>query len=209
MTKNIILFFSNKKKKKEAANRLNNRFENLKFKKIDSIDSYEKIIQNNNTGFTLIELLIVIAVLAILASITFLALDPLKRFQDTRNAKRWAEVEAILSAVKLHQLDNDGDFLTAVDNLSADLYYQIGSGSDCGDTCTNPTVILQDNCVDLSGLISSGHLVEIPIDPHDENASAIETRYYMIKTSNGTITVGACSEEQGSADSVPFIQISK
>ena len=37
-------------------------------------------------GFTLIELLIVIAIIAVLAGAVFVALDPLTRFRDARNA---------------------------------------------------------------------------------------------------------------------------
>jgi len=36
----------------------------------------------NSKGFTLIELLIVIAIVAVIAGATFVALDPLTRFRD-------------------------------------------------------------------------------------------------------------------------------
>jgi len=38
----------------------------------------------NIRGFTLIELLLVIGIIATLAVVTFVALDPAKRFQDVR-----------------------------------------------------------------------------------------------------------------------------
>ncbi|EKD47532.1 MAG: hypothetical protein ACD_66C00019G0006, partial [uncultured bacterium] len=40
-------------------------------------------------GFTLIELLIVIAIIAILAAAIFVALDPVTRFQEARDARRY------------------------------------------------------------------------------------------------------------------------
>ena len=61
-----------------------------------------------NKGFTLIELLIVIAIIAILAAVVFVSLDPLTRFQDARDARRWTDVDAVLSAMKLDQVDQGG-----------------------------------------------------------------------------------------------------
>ena len=65
-------------------------------------------------GFTLIELLIVIAIIAIIAAVVFVALDPLTRFQDARDASRWSDTAALLSAIKVDQVDNGGSYLTAV-----------------------------------------------------------------------------------------------
>ncbi|MCD4761647.1 type II secretion system GspH family protein, partial [bacterium] len=80
-------------------------------------------------GFTLIELLIVIGVIAILAALAFVALNPLARFQDARNAERWSDVNAILGAIKLDQVDNGGTYNDVIVALTSDLYYQIGAGS--------------------------------------------------------------------------------
>jgi prepilin-type N-terminal cleavage/methylation domain-containing protein len=160
-------------------------------------------------GFTLIELLIVIGVIAILAALAFVALNPLGRFADSRNAQRWTDVNAILAAIKLQQVDNGGIYMDDVNNLTADLYYQIGAGENCNDTCANPPVVLQTACLDLSTLIDGGYLASIPFDPSDPNASEDEVRYYVMKGSNGTLTVGACSEEQGSNGASPEITVSR
>jgi prepilin-type N-terminal cleavage/methylation domain-containing protein len=176
----------------------------------DTIFMNKKIkIQKRVIGFTLIELLIVVAVIAILAALAFVALNPLARFQDSRNAQRWTDVNAILEAIKLHQVDNGGLYLTAIENLTASTSYQIGTGSNCNDSCPNPTVTLQTACVNLSALVTGGYLASIPIDPNDSDASATEARYYLIKYSTGTITVGSCSEELGSNSSIPNISISR
>ena len=157
------------------------------------------------TGFTLIELLIVIAVIAVLAAFAFVALNPLARFQDSRNARRWADVNMILEAIKLDQVDNGGTYLSAITSLTADYNYQIGTGSSCSDTCSNPTVTLQPLCVDLGGLVSEYYTPSVPIDPNASGASAVETRYYITRHTGGAITVGACSEELGSNSSIPNI----
>ncbi len=160
-------------------------------------------------GFTLIELLIVVAVIAILAALAFVALDPLARFQDSRNARRWADVNAYLQAIKLHQVDNDGAFLSSIQSCIADSYYQIGMGDECDDTCSNPLIELQEGCVDLEGLVDEGYLPNFLIDPNASGASSNETRYYLVRDSYGRIIIGACSEELGSNSSVPHIEVTR
>lgn len=164
-----------------------------------------------NKGFTLIELLIVIGVIAILAALSFVALNPLARFQDAHNTTRWTDVNALIAAIKLHQIDNQGAYGTEVADLTADLYYQIGQddAGNCVDTCANPTVVLQAACVDLDGFITDSHMNAVPFDPNATGANDDETRYYMSRNSNGTITVGSCSEELGSNAAIPDISITR
>ena len=59
-------------------------------------------------GFTLIELLVVISIIAILATVVFVALNPGKRFLDTRNSRRWNDVHNILTAVHECIVDDGG-----------------------------------------------------------------------------------------------------
>ena len=59
-------------------------------------------------AFTLFELLIVIAIIAILALVVFVLINPLERIQKSRNAQRQADVRNIVDAVRLHQVDSDG-----------------------------------------------------------------------------------------------------
>lgn len=63
---------------------------------------------NKNKGFTLIEVLVVIGIIAILAAIVIVAINPAKRFRDARNSQRMANVEAIMSAVQQYMVDNKG-----------------------------------------------------------------------------------------------------
>lgn len=163
----------------------------------------------NLLGFTLIELLIVIAVMAILATVVFVALNPLGRFQDARNSRRWTDVNAILSAIKLDQVDNGGNYLQDIMDLDADKYYEIGTGGSCSDSCLYPTVILESSCLDLTGLVDEGYLPEMPVDPGDSTASVDATRYYLVKNSNGALTIGNCSEEAGSSGTQPEVEVTR
>lgn len=169
----------------------------------------KKLSISKINAFTLIELLIVIAVMAILTSVVFVALNPLGRFQDARNNTRWTDVNTILQAIKIDQVDNGGTYLTEISDLTADLYYMIGEGSTCNLTCANPTVVLQSDCVDLVSLADEGYMPSVPYDPNATGADTDHSYYYMLRATNGTITVGSCSEEAGSGASTPQISVSR
>lgn len=68
------------------------------------------------SGFTLIELLIVIGVVAALAGIVFIAVDPAKRMAQARNAVRWSEARSLLDAILLYQVDHNGNLPAGVDD---------------------------------------------------------------------------------------------
>lgn len=170
---------------------------------------YPKFFKKNR-GFTLVELLIIIAVLSILATVVFVALNPLARFQDARNSRRWTDVVNIIGAIKMYQVDHGGYYLTDIQSLTADNAYQIGGAeSGCNITCSNPTITLQDACVDIGPLADSGLLPSIPIDPNASGASADQTHYYLMRNTNGSVTVGACDEEKGSAEAPPAITVTR
>ncbi|MDD4412356.1 MAG: prepilin-type N-terminal cleavage/methylation domain-containing protein [Patescibacteria group bacterium] len=153
----------------------------------------------NKKGFTLIELLIVIAIISIIAAVVFVALDPLTRFRDSRDAKRWADITAVLSAVKIDQVDNGGDYLSAVKNLSTNTVYMI-TGEDstsCGDATNCKTDIASDSsCVNLSELVTQGYLGSVPVSPNGEGSWGIKkTGYTIEKSATGILTVRACEGE--------------
>ncbi len=61
-------------------------------------------------GFTLIEILIVIGIIAILAAIVVIAINPAKQFAQARNTQRESNINAILNAVGQRMADNKGVF---------------------------------------------------------------------------------------------------
>ncbi len=147
-------------------------------------------------GFTLIELLIVIAVIVVLAAAVFVALNPAKRFQDSRDARRSSDIASLLGALKTDQVDNGGSYVAAVAALTADTEYQIGTAAvGCDTGCT--AVTTEAACADITGLVTEGYLGSVPFDP--SSGTAAETDYYVIRNSTGTMTVGACDPEGGSA----------
>lgn len=143
-------------------------------------------------GFTLVELLIVIAIIAILAAIVFVALNPLQRFKDARDARRWSDAAELLNAIKINQVDNGGNYISTIKNVS-DGTYQIGTSSsaDCNTGCSATSTSVY--CINLSDLVVSG---QMGIIPKDVNVGTDwKTAYYINKAANGAITVGACNPE--------------
>ncbi|MBU0625123.1 prepilin-type N-terminal cleavage/methylation domain-containing protein [Patescibacteria group bacterium] len=57
-------------------------------------------------GFTFVELLIVIGIIGFLAAAILVAVDPIKRIQDSRNSQRWSDVNSVLNAVLKKQVDD-------------------------------------------------------------------------------------------------------
>lgn len=155
--------------------------------------------RSNQKGFTLIELLIVIAVIAILAAAVFVALDPIKRFQEARDSQRWSDVTAAVGAVTVDQVDNGGTFVASVAALTNNLFYVIGTDAvGCNTTCT--AQVTQAACVDLTALVTEGYLGSVPSDP--STGTAANTDYYLQKAASGTISVGACDPEAAATISV-------
>jgi prepilin-type N-terminal cleavage/methylation domain-containing protein len=149
------------------------------------------------SGFTLIELLIVIAVIAILAAAVYVALDPQKRFKDSRDTRRAQDINQILTAVKVHQVDNKGKYLTAIASLTPGTVYMIGTAATgCDVACDSGVAGGDADCVNLSGLTTAGYLGSVPISPNGTGTwDATLTGYTMTTSSNGIIKVAACEHE--------------
>ncbi len=175
-------------------------------------ECYYRIINKTNImtkskskkAFTLIELLIVISIIAVISAVVFVTLDPLSRFADTRDARRWSEASAVLSAIKIDQVDNGGAYLTSIGNMVAGEVYMVTNGSvgtGCADqnTYCDTDVTADTNCVDLSGLASEGYLGDVPISPDGSGEwSASSTGYTLQRNASGIVTVRACESENTS-----------
>jgi len=152
-------------------------------------------------GFKLIELLIVIGIIAILAAIIYVAVDPSRRLAEARNAERWSSVNAILNGYLKYTVDNAG---AEPASLTAGTYYMIGTGADataCTAQATSAVVNLATNLVDE-------YLSSIPVDPFPSTNTGAKTFYYIHKSTNGRITVGSCTPEAVGGDT-PTISVSR
>jgi len=165
-------------------------------------------MKTNQHGFTLIELLIVIAIIAILAGVVFVALDPLTRFKNTRDSKRLSDIFEMVQAIKLDQVDNQGPYLTEIQALTDGEVYIIGTavaGCDSKNANCDTATTSALHCTDLTGLVTEGYLGSTPISPNGADTwDASLTGYTIQKNATGSITVRACESENS-----PEIEISR
>lgn len=142
--------------------------------------------KENKKGFTLIEILLVIGIIAVLATVVIVALDPAKRFADARDSRRLSDIESILSAVQQSIVDNKGVLPSGIDTIER----HIGTaGSGCALATDVCAVGGDSDCVDLSGSLAK-YLKSMPSDP--ANGSASLTHYAIVADANNLITVKAC-----------------
>lgn len=169
-------------------------------------------VHHRKSAFTLIELILVVAIIAILAAVIFVAVDPARRLQESRNAVRYSDVATILSAVKECQTDNDGVHCitddAAGDPVVADADYVIGNDTTgCSATCGARTT--DGSCYDLT-TIGANYLSAVPKDP--ASGTDDNTDYYIIFGTLGDVEVGACDPEgegAGGSDAAPVISLSR
>ncbi|HEV7453915.1 MAG TPA: prepilin-type N-terminal cleavage/methylation domain-containing protein [Candidatus Saccharimonadales bacterium] len=146
-------------------------------------------------GFTLLEVLLVVAIIAILAGIVIIAINPGKQLGDSRNSRRSTDVLTILNAVHQYGLDNTGIYPASITAVPTEMC----NTGVAPATCTSAAL------VDLSILTSTGkYLAALPKDPLcPAGCNASGNGYRVSKdATTGRITVMAINPEQGKTISV-------
>ena len=149
----------------------------------------KKIMRKNTKskkGFTLIEVLLVIAILAILAGVVIVAINPFKQLADARNTQRRADATTVLNAVYQYTVDNNG-------TLPATITVTPTAACATAGVCTG--------LIDLSVLTASEkYITSLPKDPSSGTVNS--TGYNISKSANGRVTVSAPSAENSVTISV-------
>lgn len=142
-------------------------------------------MNKNSSGFTLIEVLIVIGIIAVLAAIVLVAVNPSRQFKLARDSQRTSNVNSLLNAIHQNMSEHKGTFVC--DGLPKPLpstFTVVRSGGGAGDIAT---------CL-VPDYISS-----LPFDPSILGAryastSDYDTGYEISQDGNGRVTASSTGE---------------
>ena len=151
----------------------------------------KKNILTKDQGFTLVEILIVIGIIAVLAAIVIVAVNPARLFGKARDTERWTEVNGIANAITQYYADNAGVLPTGIPAVGGTA---IEICATTGTACTDPTPDLYD--MTTTG-VTPNYLPNVPVDPQ---VTSPNTGYTLIQASNNRVTVTATSTEQQTPD---------
>lgn len=125
-------------------------------------------------AFTLIEILIVIVILAILAGITIVALNPGQNIDDANDVRRKNDIVTIMNAVSQYMIDNNASFPSAI---------------------TTTAQAISNTAANICGDLVPTYIAKLPVDPTTgsyTDCSTYSTGYTILEDATGNrITLSA------------------
>lgn len=142
-------------------------------------------LRNYKKGFTLIEILVVIGIIAVLAAVVLVAINPSRQFKLARDSQRVSNVNAVLNSINQNMAEHKGVFT-------------------CGQVATPlPTTftIVKSGVggFDLAPCVVPTYISSLPYDPsatgaHYTDPSDYDTQYYVIQDAQGRVTASSTGE---------------
>ena len=156
-------------------------------------------------SFTLLELLIVIAILAILASVTFIALNPAEQLKKARDSRRLADLRSLDKAVSIYE----SQALNPVTGSSTKVYLSLpDTSATCASyslppappgytySCVTEASLRKTNStgwvpIDFTSIAIGSPLASLPTDPKNDST------YYYTYVTGGSFMVSGLAESSG------------
>lgn len=136
-------------------------------------------LRGGSSGFTLIEILVVIGLIAVLATIVLVAVNPARQFKQARDTQRVSNVNAILNAVGQYVAENKGALPSVIPTSPEVIRTGVGGADLCND-------------------IIPKYMPALPVDPNKgasvTNCGSYDTGYSISKDANDRILVSAIGE---------------
>ena len=143
------------------------------------------ILIRKRNGFTLLEILIVTGIIAILAAVVLVAINPARQFAQARNTQRLAAINYLLNAIHQNIIDNQGTF---------DF-----SGCDASSIPGSSREITSASTADICGCLVPVYMASLPYDPSDgfyNDCDDYDTGYSIYEDADTErITIAAPSAE--------------
>ncbi len=148
-------------------------------------------IYSASRAFTLIEILVVIGIIAVLAAIVVIAINPARQFAQARNTQRTSNVNTLLNAIGQRLADNKGVWLVSSDCGAL----VAGTSTIAFSTVSSSTPLAPaTDVVNMSCLTPTYIPSQLPVDPSTgvwHGTEDYNTQYNVTTTTLGRWTICA------------------
>lgn len=143
------------------------------------------VFVSKKKGFTLIEILVVIGIIAVLAAVVLVAINPSRQFKLARDSQRVSNVNALLNSISQNMAEHKGIFTCGTTPLPVP---------------TVPTIVKSGSGgFDLAPCVVPTYVSSLPYDPsasgaHYTSVTDYDTQYFVSQDADGRVTASSTGE---------------